>query len=39
MNQMLIDERKRIEFLTGCGWTVPKIAGQIEKVPDRKDAR
>ena len=33
MNQMIIDERKRIEFLTGCGWTVPKIAGELGRSP------
>ena len=26
---MTIDERKRIEFLAGCGWSMPKIADEL----------
>ena len=33
MSQMIIDERTRIEFLTGCGWTIPKIAGELGRSP------
>ena len=33
MKQMTIDERKRIEFLAGCGWSVPKIAEELGRSP------
>ena len=33
MKQLIIDERKRIEFLTGCGWGVPKMAQELGRHP------
>jgi len=33
MKQMTIDERKRIEFLLGCGRTVPQVANELGRSP------
>ena len=33
MKQMVTDERKRIEFLAGCGWSVPEIAAELGRSP------
>ena len=33
MKQMTIDERNRIEFLVGCGRTVPQIANELGRNP------
>ena len=33
MKHMVIDERNRIEFLIGCGWTVPQVAEELGRNP------
>ena len=33
MKQMIIDERNRIEFLVGCGRTIPQTASELGRSP------
>ena len=33
MKHMIIDQRNRIEFLAGCGWTIPRIAKELGRHP------
>ena len=33
MKQMITDERNRIEFLVGCGRTVPQVAKELGRTP------